>query len=191
MITYRLGLHQCEPERARELVDAIKRHPGSCDTVWLTTMGYYPPMEKHLGYAEGWVESARIFREAGLEVSMQIANTIGHCDAEQLDPKYDDIFARGMKQQGQVSNFLVGPDGLSNRSCFCFRSQQFRAYINSVVKTYAQILKPERFWFDDDLRAHHHNPNQFGCYCDRCISEFNRQNGTSHNREVLVHRMYY
>lgn len=191
MITYRLGLYQCEPERARELVEAIKRHPGCCDTVWLTSMGYYPPIEKHVGYAEGWVESAKIFRDAGLEVSMQIANTVGHGDAAQLDPKNDDIFARGMQQRDSVSNFLVGPEGISNKSCFCFRSEQFRKYINDVIKIYAKILKPTRLWFDDDLRAHHHNPNMFNCFCDRCMGEFNRRHGYSFDREALVREINY
>lgn len=191
MITYRLALHQCQPQRARELVQAIQRNPGCCDTVWLTTMGYYPPMEKHVGYAEGWLESAQIFREAGLEVSLQIANTIGHCDQEQINPKHKDIFAQGMLPPESPPPYLVGPDGKSNHSCFCFRSRQFREYINQMLKTYVSRLKPTRLWFDDDLRVHHHNPNMYNCFCQRCVQEFNRENNSDFSREELVDRINY
>ena len=87
MLTYRLGLYQKEEKYARELVDAIKRNPGSCDTVWLCTMGYYPLVEKHVGYANEWVKSAQIFKDAGIKVSLQINNTIGHCDTPILKPE--------------------------------------------------------------------------------------------------------
>lgn len=190
MITYRLGLYQAEPKRAQELVDAIKRHPGSCDTVWLTTMGYYPSLEKHKIYAAGWVESARIFREAGLKVSLQIANTIGHCDWAQLASQLNDPFMHGMPPTAD-DPYLVGPDGIKNISCFCWRSEQFRQYFRSLIRIYGKVLTPYRLWFDDDLRAHKHRPAKFGCYCDRCITTFNEQNGTSYTREELVQKMNY
>ena len=96
MITYRLAFYQAEPDRARELIEAIKRHPGSCDTVWLTSMGYYPALAQHETYAKNWVPIAKMFRDAGIKVSMQIANTIGHGDWDQLRPEKNDPFIQGM-----------------------------------------------------------------------------------------------
>ncbi len=190
MITYRLGLFQREPERARELVEAINRHPGSCDTVWLTSIGYYPSIEKHREYAESWVEAADILRKGGLRVSMQIANTIGHCDWAQLNPEKKDTYVLGMLPDGE-DPYLVGPEGIKNMSCFCWRSKQFKKHIHDVVQTYVSILKPYRLWFDDDLRPLNHKPNKFACYCDRCIAKFNEENGTSYTREELVEKMNY
>lgn len=191
MITYRLGFYQAEPRRAEELIRAIKRHPGCCDTVWLTTMGYYPSLERHKKYAADWVPIAKMFRDAGIRVSMQISNTIGHGYWEQLRPERNDPFIHGMLSREGEDPYLVGPDGAKNESCFCWRSSQLRDYINAVIAIYAEAIKPYRLWFDDDLRAHHHPPIRHGCYCDRCISEFNRQEGTEYTRAELVERMNY
>ena len=120
MITYRLAFYQAEPDRARELIEAIKRHPGSCDTVWLTSMGYYPSLAQHETYAKNWVPIAKMFRDAGIKVSMQIANTIGHGDWDQLRPEKNDPFIQGMLPKNGEDPYLVGPDGTKNISCFCW-----------------------------------------------------------------------
>jgi len=191
MISYRLGFYQAEPRRAEELIRAIKRHPGCCDTVWLTAMGYYPSLERHKKYAADWIPIAKMFRDAGIRVSMQIANTVGHGYWEQLRPELNDPFIQGMLPRGGEEPYLVGPDGAKNESCFCWRSPQLREYINSVVAIYAEAIKPYRLWFDDDLRAHNHSHVLHGCYCERCIAEFNRQEGTDYTRAELVERMNY
>ena len=192
MLTFRLGLYQREEKRALELVNAIKRNKGCCDTVWLCTMGYYPTIEKHEEYAKSWVKSAKIFRDAGIKVSLQINNTIGHCDNEFLKPEYKSEFCLGMMpSEGEDDPYLVGHDGTKNISCFCWRSQKFKNYVNKMIQTYAKVLKPTTVWFDDDLRAHSHSPNKFPCYCDRCISEFNKEQGTNYTRQELVEKMNY
>lgn len=191
MITYRLGFYQTETARAHELIEAIKCHPGCCDTVWLTSMGYYPSLERHVAYADAWVPIADEFRDAGLEVSMQIANTVGHGDWEQLAPERKDPFILGMLPDGsEEPPYLVGPDGKENVSCFCWRSRQLRDYLTEVIKIYAARIRPTRLWFDDDLRAHNHSPNMYGCYCTRCIKEFNRRKGTRYTREELVQKIH-
>ncbi len=191
MITYRLGLFQYEEKRAKEFATAVKRNPGSCDTVWFTTMGYYPPLWKHEQYAKEWAKVLPIYKDAGIKVSIQIANTLGHAEWAQLDPEKKDLFAQGMISDDDDDPYLVGPDGIKNKSCFCPRSKSFRKYINSVVAIYSRLLKPDRLWFDDDLRAHNHKPNKFSCYCDRCISEFNKQHSVSFTRKELVHEINY
>jgi hypothetical protein len=166
MITYRLGLYQYEEKRARELADAIKRNPGCCDEVWFTTMGYYPPLWRHEEYAAAWKSVLPIFKEAGIKVSLQVANTMEHTQWSQLAPEKKDLFAQGMlPEDGEESVYLVGPDGVGNYSCFCPRSEKFRLYINSLLKIYCKELKPVRVWFDDDLRARNHKP--FGSAASR------------------------
>ena len=191
MLEFRLAFYQMEEARAKELAEAICRHPGCCDGVWLTSMGYYPPLWKHEEYANGWVRAAEIFREAGIPVSMQIANTLGHGDFDQLDPQHDDLFSRGVRATPEDDPYMVGPDGTNNIGCFCWRSPGLREYIRGVVKTYVSKLHPDRLWFDDDLRAHHHAPNQHGCFCNRCIADFNALHGASFTRESLVWEINY
>ncbi len=190
MITFRLGLHQLNENRAKELVEAINRNPGSCDTVWLTSIGYYPSLKRHTEYADGWVKSAKIFRDAGLKVSFHIANTFGHGDAFQASPENKDVFSEGM-QNTRDNPFMVGPTGVQNKSCFCWNSESFREYIKSLTRIYCERLQPYRLWLDDDLRADNHPPNCHTCYCDRCISKFNKLNNTNFTRETLVHEINY
>ena len=191
MLEFRLGLFQAEERYAKELVEAIQRHPGCCDGVWLTTMGYYPPLWKHEEYARQWIESAKLFRDAGLTVSLQIANTIGHGDFDQLEPARGDLFSQGMMPQEGESPYMVGSDGTQNIGCFCWRSEQLRSYMCSVVTIYAKVLTLYRLWFDDDLRAHNHAPNKHGCFCDRCIQAFNETHNTHFTREELVWEINY
>ncbi len=191
MLEFRLALYQMEETRTRELVEAIQRHPECCDGVWLTTMGYYPPLWKHEEYANGWIRAAEIFREAGIPVSMQVANTLGHGDFDQLDPRHDDLFSRGVRATPEEDPYMVGPDGTKNIGCFCWRSRLLREYLREVVRIYVSKLHPDRLWFDDDLRAHNHAPNQYGCFCDRCISDFNALHGASFTRESLVWEINY
>ena len=190
MITFRLGLFQMDEKRARDLVEAIKRQKGCCDTVWLTTMGYYPSLERHRGYVEGWTRVMDIFREAGIRVSMQIANTLGHGDHKEAAPAFGGEFGKGMAHATD-DPYMVGPQGQKNISCFCWNSESIRDYFRSVVKLYCASIRPYRLFFDDDLRAHNHTPSRYGCYCDRCISKFNQRHGSSFTREELVHEINY
>lgn len=184
MNTIRLGLYQLEPERAKELAEAVVRQNHSCDTVWLAAIGYYPTLDYHRDLADRWRVPAEIFRAAGMRVSLQISNTMGHMDWAFLEP--DSPFVRGMREDGTVYDVSVGPDGTPNRSCYCVRGSRFRQYIRDVMRIYAEALQPARIWLDDDLRIGNHRPNRITCYCDNCIAAFNAENGTHFTREELV-----
>lgn len=190
MITFRLGLHQLDVKRAKELVDAISRTPGSCDTVWLAAMGLYPSLEKHKEYAEQWMEPAKIFRDAGLRVSLQISNTCGHGDNELGMPERGGTFALGMMNTDD-DPFMVCSDGRKNKSCFCWNSTSFRQYISSVIRIYCERLHPHTLWYDDDLRASNHRPTHHGCFCDRCMEKFNAKYQVQFTREQLVYEINY
>ncbi len=189
MLTLRLGLFQMQPQRAKELAEAIKRQKKSCDEVWLTTLGYYPPLDYHQELAEGWTESAKIFRDAGIRVSLQVANTIGHRDWDSLAPEKDSYLMKGMRENGEIYEGLVGPDGKDCYSCFCWRGKRFRNYIGGLVKIYAETLKPDCLWLDDDLRPFGHFYVRYGCFCDDCIRAFNAENHTDFTREALAYEV--
>lgn len=190
MAVFRLGLFQLNTDRTAELIEAIKRQPGSCDKVWLTTMGYYPTLEKHTQIAEEWMKPAKMFQDAGISVALHVANTIGHGDFSFAAPENGGEFGKGMLNSID-DPFMVGPNGEKNKSCFCWNSKGFRRYTKSVVKIYCERLHPERLWFDDDLRAHNHYPSQYGCYCERCIALFNAKYKSTFTRKTLVHEINY
>lgn len=191
MLTLRLGMFQMQPERAQELADAIVRQKGSCDEVWLTTLGYYPSLEYHAELAEKWVEPARIFRKAGVRVALQVANTVGHRDWDSLRPEKNSFLMEGMTVDGEPRDVLVGPDGAKCWSCFCWRGESFRKYINGLVKTYCEKIQPYCLWLDDDLRPFAHFTVKYGCFCDNCMKIFNEQSGTSYTREELAREINY
>jgi len=188
MITMRLGTPQMDAEISKQYVEAILRNKNSMDHVWITTMGMYPSLEIHKRHVERWKVVAKMFRDAGIRVSMQISNTFGHSDANNgIKEGYGD----GMMENGESVDPLVGPDGTRNKSCFCWNSPRLREYMRSIVALYAKEIHPERIWFDDDLRASGHTPNRYCCYCDKCMAKFNQQYGTSFTREELVHEINY
>jgi ABC-type phosphate transport system ATPase subunit len=175
-----------EPQRAQELADAIARQKGGCDEVWLTTLGYYPSLDYHKTLAERWVEPARIFRKAGVRVALQVANTLGHRDWDSLRPEKNSFLMKGMCVDGKHVDVLRGPDGKECWSCFCWRGERFRSYINGLVKIYCEKIQPYCLWLDDDLRPFAHLTVRYGCFCDNCMQRFNEQYGTSYTREELT-----
>ena len=188
MLTLRLGLFQCEEKRAEELARAVVKQKNRCDTVWISTLGYYPTIEYHRGIAQGWVKAAEIFKNAGINVSLQIANTIGHRDWAFLKPEKNNPLVAGMRENGEIYDNLVSSGGMFNYSRFCFRGKRFKKYIHELLQVYVGLLKPDRVWFDDDLRA---MGRTAACFCDNCIALFNKENNTLFTRETLVKEMDY
>ncbi len=194
MITLRLGYQHNKPEEAKALAEAILRNPGSCDAVWFSTKYGYPPLEVHEEYAKALMKSAQIFREAGISVSIQISNTFGHGPRIKATEN-----CQGLVFENSPAEVMVGPKGKSTPYCFCWRGDFFRKYIADSTKIYADLIKPDSIWIDDDMRADTHGlgdapfagPYDFGCYCDNCINEFNKLHETNYTREELLHEMTY
>lgn len=183
MLDLRLGTYQID--NAEKLIRLIKKHPGSCDEVWLNGLGGFPKMEKHIEAAEKMKKAAELFKKNGIKVSVQITNTLGHGD---VYAKTNDF--SGFVYPGSGAETMVGPDGAKAEYCFCLYGENFRKYIADTVKIYAQI-KPDCLWIDDDLRAMHHFPVEYTCYCDDCITRFNNKYNTSFTREELVNEINY
>ncbi len=160
-------------------LDMIRKYPDSCNDVWLTTAIGYPSMEAHKKHAEMLVRAARSFRELGVSVSLQVANTLGHgvymCAHD----------CEGLVYEGSPVEQFVGSDGTTSPYSYCPRGKHFRAYVNESLLLYADV-KPDCLWFDDDFRLLNHKPANEGCFCDNCIAEFNTRYGTSFTREALV-----
>lgn len=162
-----------------ELIDVIHAHPGSCDEVWLATAYGYPSLARHREIAAYQATLADRLRDAGIRVSMQIANTLGHgsymvsCDCS------------GLAFEGSPARPMVGPDGEVSHLCFCWHGEYFINYYLEVMKAYAAI-RPYRVWIDDDLRARNHKPVEHACFCEHCIEKFNRRYAHTFDRPTLV-----
>ena len=183
MIDIRLGNHHNKNEAAsQELIDAIKKYPGSCDTVWFATEYGYPELSVHQKSADKIAEVAKLYRDAGIKVSLQISNTIGH--GEYMKSRDNSAIDSHKFEK------IIGPDGMVSDYSFCWRGKNFTDYICKHIEIYMSC-KPSTVWIDDDLRVLNHAPVQYGCFCDTCIADFNKAYGTDFTREGLVYEINY
>jgi len=183
MIDIRLGnRHNTDKNASVELVDAIKQYPGSCDTVWFATEYGYPDLSVHEANCKNILEIAELYRQAGVKVSLQISNTIGH--GEYMKSRDNSAIDKYNFEK------IIGPDGTVSNYSFCWRGKNFTDYCCKSIEAYMDI-RPSTVWVDDDLRVLNHAPVQFGCFCDNCISTFNKEYGFNYTREELVNEINY
>ena len=185
MLTQRLGSHtQKDPAFIDALIEQITAHPGCCDEVWFATEYGFPPLEAHGRYADCLRESAEKFRKAGVRVSLQLSNSIGH---GQYMRSRD---CTGLVSPDSAVGHMVDADGTEAGYCFCWNDDVFRAYTFEALRPYLRAVQPYCVWVDDDLRAVNHNPVSHGCFCPRCIEKFNARYGTDFDREGLVEAIH-
>ena len=159
----------------------IRANPGCCDEVWFSTGIGYPPLAVHAERAERMKRVAEDLRRIGIVPSLQVQATLGHSDRIGT---IEDCSAKDWT--GWTSS-----TGLEDRVCSCPRDPKFLAYFREVAKLYA-AFRPGSVWIDDDLRYDGHMPAsphgdpRPGCWCDRCISDFNRETGGAWTRETLL-----
>jgi len=177
MFHIRLGNHHKEEVHTRKLLEEIKKHPGCCDVVWFASEYGYPMLQTHQDAAEKMCRLAQLYREQGIQVDLQISNTIGH--GEYMKARdCSAIDAYGFEK-------IVGHDGTVANHCFCWYGENFRKYNYEMMKMYA-ALKPVNIWIDDDFTACNHAPVKYGCFCDSCVARFNDKYGSNFTREELV-----
>ncbi len=186
MLTQRLGSDtQKDPRFLDEFIKIVQENPGSCDEVWLSSDYGFPKIETHIKAAETLAQAASKLRAAGLRISLQISNTIGH---GQYMSSQD---CSGLVYEGSPVEKMVGHDGTAADYCFCWNGKNFREYTYSYIKEYVKLIEPYCVWVDDDLRASNHFPVEYGCFCDNCIARFNQLYGSDFTREELVKEINY
>lgn len=171
-------------EYINSYIEHIKKHKGSCDEVWLATQYGFPSLKKHEESMKKLKSAAEKFRSAGITVSLQLSNSIGH---GQYMSSRD---CSGLVYNGSPVEKMVGHDGTVADYCFCWRGKNFENYLLRELEIYAQI-QPECIWVDDDFRASNHAPVTFGCFCDNCISKFNEEYSYNFDRKNLVKEFIY
>ncbi len=186
MLTQRLGSDtQKDPRFLEKFIKITKENKGACDEVWISSDYGFPKIETHIKAAEKLTDTAEKLRKAGLRVSLQISNTIGH-------GKYmSSQDCSGLVYENSPVEKMVGHDGTVADYCFCWNGKNFREYTFSYIKEYVKRIKPYCVWVDDDLRASNHNPVEYGCFCDDCINRFNSLYASDFTREELVNEINF
>lgn len=170
LISMRLGpTHHLDDKLMDRLIGAMNRHKGCADDVWLTTPFSFPSMESHRKNVKQMKRAADKLRENGYKVTLQLACTIGHGWLGKL---------------GDTSSFqsvMKCYDGTDETLRSCPGDKKFLEYIYNMVSEY-MVIAPEIIFIDDDLRL---NIHAYGCFCDRCVGEFNQLNNASFTPKTL------
>ena len=173
-----------EIEYHKNVIEEFKKHPGCCDEVWLSTLYGYASPEKHKKVADKLTVIAEMYRKAGISVSLQVSNTLGH------GQYMSSLDCSGLVFEGSPVKNMMDGYGVTSDYCFCPRGEFLRDYLVKTLEYYTPI-KPEILWVDDDFRLPNHAPVDFGCFCDDCIAEFNSRYGYSYSREALVEEILH
>ena len=121
MLTQRLGSNtQKDPAYIDEFIRAVTAHPGCCDEVWLATDYGFPKLDTHRKAAEILAQQAEKLRAAGLRVSLQLSNSIGHGEYMSAQD------CTGLVYDGSPVEHMVGHDGTVAGYAFCWNGKHFR-----------------------------------------------------------------
>ncbi|MBR5978539.1 MAG: hypothetical protein IK033_06030 [Verrucomicrobia bacterium] len=161
------------PEVMEQIFDSFQANPGACDEIWFCIDGLtdLPASEEDLRRILPYRKRCE---ELGIQFSFQLGLTLGH--GVQLHK------ARPEDRQFSEDAFRMNPDG-SRSSEFCPTSPEALSYLYERTKLILEVLKPDSFWPDDDMRLNH------GCYCPRCMKGFSEFCGKEWTREELYHHL--
>ena len=121
--------------------------------------------------------AAERLRNAGIGVSIQ-GITLGHGD---------DFESGAARPHPELTwGNIVDARNVRTVTSSCPRQQAFHDYLGETYALYAGLCRPSCVWLDDDLRVTYHAPARQLCFCDTCLSLFNRQQGERWTRETLV-----
>lgn len=116
------------------------------------------------------------YRNIGIRsVGINILNTIG-----QTEEAWDVM-------ETPPFQTMVGYDGFVSKGCFCVNSEGFRDYTTFKYTLLAKT-NPDFIWLDDDMQIENRG-SPFPCFCDNCISLFNKRYGYAFTRETLVNKL--
>lgn len=160
-----------------QLLEAFRKY-DFCDEVWLCSDGPATHAASwHEPSARAMARAADKMRAAGIIPSLQVV-ALGHGDgATVTSPVKDSTIRWGT---------MVGPNGEVTGSVNCPRQTAYLACMQEAFKPYVEAVRPRSIYLDDDLRMTSHMPAPMGCYCDTCVTLFDRQYGYTFDRASLV-----
>lgn len=80
---------------------------------------------------------------------------------------------------------MVNENGETSKSCLCPSNEDFLKYVSNKYALYA-TTEADFICYDDDVRTQYHGIAQNGCFCQKCIDEFNKKHSTIFTRELLA-----
>lgn len=172
-----IGIAVVPPWRTREHLDAL---PVLCREAGITDLGYMiqchpesqPLMEKINDSVARFERARDVLRAEKIGIGILLQTTVNHGD------RYQPLSSVGFQR-------IVGHDGKECPACYCPTDRGFLEYMFSVAERLAGAA-PDFLLVDDDFRLSHHQPADFGCFCDRHLELFAEAYGKTLPREALV-----
>ena len=177
----RFGYRYSQPDKWPGMRTALEKNLGAFDEVWFSTGVSFPKLAWHEEQARQCAAVAADLRKLGIVPSVEIQTIIGHTDA---------ILGSG-DCSGRDWGTWVGADGTVSKHVSCPHDPRLAAYFARVGELYA-AWKPGSMWIDDDVTLRNRAPMKdwskalFGCFCDRCIGDFEKLEGRKWLREELA-----
>lgn len=170
------------PDVFKEILDLSAKHPGACDEIWFASGLSYPTKDALRKKIKQMLPVREHCDKLNIMPSYQQGVTIGHGQEERFKNPLPDTFTFTDDdwQRSKTGKIMYGH--LCPRSANA--QQQHRDYARAILED----LKPASYWLDDDLRLGISKDD--GCFCDRCIDAFNKDNETTFTRDELVQRLY-
>ncbi|MGC9467460.1 MAG: hypothetical protein ACP5HS_02620 [Anaerolineae bacterium] len=113
------------------------------------------------------------FRDAGLQVHINVMITMGHSDAGGGQPEAFDF------------QFLVDAEGHVSRCTACPLDPKFLDYVEQIY-TWAGECGADAVWVDDDVRFLWHDVPAMTCFCPLHLAEMENRTGQAWTREALA-----
>ena len=173
-ISFRIGVPLWSSEkRYTEVLDLFGKYRGVTDEITFFTSATHPPLPLNTFRERATLLKVRMeeARKRGYKAGINILSTIGHHN-ENLDNSLNETYTRMTNIDGQICN-----------GSFCPNDDGMREYVKNIYQLTAQA-NPDYIWVDDDVRFGH-MPIGLGCFCDNCLSIFEKESGVKYSRESL------
>jgi len=177
----RFGYRYTQPDKWPEMRAALEKNRGAFDEVWFSTGITFPSLAWHEEHARQCAAVAADLRKLGIVPSIEFQTIIGH----------EDRFLCAGDCSGQDWGTMVSADGLAAKRLSCPRDPRLAAYFTRIAELHA-AWKPGSVWIDDDFSLRNRVPLKkpgnylAGCFCDRCLETFSKQDGLHWTREELT-----
>jgi len=167
-------MHWLLDERFNGLISFLQKHREAVDEIAFFSSAIHPVLPLDIIEERAAIMGKRMAsaRKEGYRAGINFLSTLGHLD-EYMENALKGDFIR-----------MTGIDGSQAEGSFCPNDENYRAFLIKVYSALAKA-KPDFIWIDDDIRISNHSPAQNPCFCENCLSIFNKANGSSHTRESL------
>jgi hypothetical protein len=173
-ISFRLGVSTwLRDERFDEQMAMFDKYKGVTDEIAFFTSETHPcsPLAVIQDRCKILARRMEQVRARGYRAGINILSTIGH---------HNENLSNSLSGHTPMTDI----DGQVCLGSMCPNDERHREYVQKIYVAMAKS-KPDFIWIDDDVRLWGHMPILTGCFCDNCLSIYEKETGKKWTRETL------